>query len=318
MLDGTSGCQVGPRWSDPSDMDITTRTHSLGEPQVAGPLAVFPVFGAPARLPYRAFVQAAGLGALVKEVEFGAVVGRLSVHNPTDLALLLYEGEEVLGAQQNRTFESSVLVAAGASLELSVSCVERGRWDGSRHGMPLRPSPQAADPDLRRLRRRRANLDGQADQHDVWRAVDSRLAHHRVVSPSSALSDLYDGRRDDLHKLCGAVRHEEGQIGALAWIAGRPAALDLVSCANVFATLLPALAQGYALHALDAPEGPLDRDAAEDFLCSVLRAPREPRDAPGIGQGFALGTEALVGAGLDHEGELIQLSAFPAEGAGLS
>ena len=38
----------------------------------------------------------------------------LIVDNPTDLPLLVYEGEEVLGAQQNRTFDVSILVPARA------------------------------------------------------------------------------------------------------------------------------------------------------------------------------------------------------------
>ena len=52
----------------------------------------------------------------------------LIVVNPTDNSVLLYEGEEVLGAQQNRTFDISVLVPAGSKLTVPVSCVERGRW----------------------------------------------------------------------------------------------------------------------------------------------------------------------------------------------
>jgi hypothetical protein len=46
----------------------------------------------------------------------GASVNDLLVLNPTDVDVLLYEGEEVLGAQQNRTFDVSVLVPAGISL----------------------------------------------------------------------------------------------------------------------------------------------------------------------------------------------------------
>jgi hypothetical protein len=120
--------------------------YTLGGPQVAGPLAVFPVFGPEPRLEYRAFVQAAEFGAFVKEVESGAVVSRLSVENPTDLPLLVYEGEEVLGAQQNRTFDVSALVPADERIVVPVTCVERGRWDHARHREALRPSPQAADP----------------------------------------------------------------------------------------------------------------------------------------------------------------------------
>jgi hypothetical protein len=146
--------------------------HTLGEPQVAGPLVVYPVFGPTRpRLAYRTFAQAVELGALARERERGAAVRALVVENPTELPLLVYEGEEVLGAQQNRTFAASALVAAGDTLELDVTCVEQGRWDSRRHRERMRPSPQAADPSLRRLARVSANAIGSADQAQVWSAV---------------------------------------------------------------------------------------------------------------------------------------------------
>ena len=135
-------------------MTTLTQTHSLGEPQVAGPLAVFPVFGPPAMLDYRAFIQAVERGALVKELE-SSTPGQPAARTKTRpiFPLLIYEGEEVLGAQQNRLFDSSVLVPAGERLELEVSCVEQGRWDSRRHPVAMQPSPQAADPSLRRRKR---------------------------------------------------------------------------------------------------------------------------------------------------------------------
>ena len=104
-----------------------------------GPLTVFPILGRPGQLAYRSFTQAIELGAFVKELDGGASVGDLRLENPTDLALLVYEGEEVLGAQQNRSFDASVLVAAGHGANLHVSCVEHGRWDSRRHGEHFAP-----------------------------------------------------------------------------------------------------------------------------------------------------------------------------------
>lgn len=297
-------------------MTTLTQTHSLGEPQVAGPLAVFPVFGPFARFDYRAFVQAVELGALVKELESAASVSRLVVDNPTDLPLLIYEGEEVLGAQQNRLFDASVLVPAGERVELGVSCVEQGRWDHRRHGEAMRPSPQAADPSLRRRKRQSVEQVGHADQGQVWATVAGRLADHNVASTSAAMSALYDSRRGDLGELSGAVRHVEGQVGAVACVAGVPVALDLVSRPKVFAALLGPLAQGYALDALGAPEAVARTAPAADFLHSALTAARRERATPGMGRAFSLGDSLLVGAGLVRRGELVQLSAFPAEGRG--
>jgi hypothetical protein len=295
-------------------MNTLIRQYTIGEPQVAGPLAVFPVFGPAPQLEYRTFAQATQLGALAREVAGTASVRSLVVENPTDLPLLVYEGEEVLGAQQNRTFDDSVLVAAGAKLRLDVSCVEAGRWEGSRHGEALRASPQAADPDLRRLKRARARSAGRADQGEVWEAVGRRLDEHGVASRSAAMSDIYEGRRRDLGSLTRAIGHVEGQVGAVTLVSGRPAVLDLVSRAEAFATLLPRLAQGYALDALGAGEVDANPDTAAAFLTQAFTAPRVATFTPGVGRGVEIATAALIGSGLEHEEELIQLSAFPAAG----
>ena len=293
-------------------MNTLTRQYTIGEPQVVGPLAVFPVFGPDPLLDYRTFAQATELGALARELDGGASVRSLVVENPTDLPLLVYEGEEVLGAQQNRTFDDSVLVAAGAKLDVPVSCVEAGRWDGTRHAEPMRSSPQAADPDLRRLKRAGARSAGRADQGEVWAAVGDRLARHGVTSAYSAMSDLYDRRRDELGSFARAVRHVDGQLGAVAAVSGSPVVLDLVSRAEAFAALVPCLAQGYALDALGAAEAGPDPEAAGSFLHEALAAPRVPTRTPGMGCGVAIGTPGLIGSGLELERELIQLAAFPA------
>jgi ARG/rhodanese/phosphatase superfamily protein len=305
-------------------MPTLSQSLSLGEPQVAGPLTVFPVFGPAGRLRYRALSQATELGAFVKELEEGASVGDLLVANPTDLPLLVYEGEEVLGAKQNRTFDSSVLVAGRARVRVPVSCVEQGRWDPARENDHMRPAPQTADPALRRLKRTTANrraqagLAARADQGEVWCAVGERLADNDVSSASAAMSDVYEDRRSDLAELLGAVRHVDGQVGAIAAVGGRPTVLDLVSRSEVFAMLLPRLAQGYALDALGREDRTAESGRAEDFLRSALHAPRMDLATPGLGRGLAIAHSDLIGSGLEHGEELVQLSAFAAEGAATS
>ncbi|MEJ7786393.1 MAG: DUF6569 family protein, partial [Solirubrobacteraceae bacterium] len=94
----------------PSVQDHLAEPLRLGDPDVHGPLVVFPLFGPGPRQEYLSFSQAQSAGATIKELEQGASVNDLVVLNPTDHAVLLYEGEQVLGAQQNRTFAVSVLV----------------------------------------------------------------------------------------------------------------------------------------------------------------------------------------------------------------
>ena len=87
------------------------------------------------------FAQGRAAGAAIKELEHHAEVNDLLVLNPTDHAILLYEGEEVLGAQQNRTFDVSVLVGARSQLQVPVSCVEVGPLGRRSSRRVLQPRP---------------------------------------------------------------------------------------------------------------------------------------------------------------------------------
>lgn len=296
----------------------------LGAPDVCGPLAVFPVFGGAPRLAYRSFAQALTAGAAVKELEGGASVNDLLVLNPTDRPVLLYEGEEVLGAQQNRTFDVSVLVAAGASLQVPVSCVEQGRWDHARHDEDFAPAPQAAYPELRRLKNRHARaaaaagLEARASQGDVWAEVARKSAAFGVHSATDAMHDVFEAGRDRIGELREAVRLHDAQLGALATVNGRPLVLDLVSRSDVFAALHGPLVQGYALDALEAAAAatvlPPRAEAAQEFLDAALAARLSERDGIGMGREIRFGDGRVGGAGLVCDGELIQLTAFAEDG----
>lgn len=66
--------------------------------------------------------------ARVTEVSEAGSVPFLQVANGADRPLLLVDGEELIGAKQNRILNTTVLVAAHAEVTIPVSCVERGRW----------------------------------------------------------------------------------------------------------------------------------------------------------------------------------------------
>ena len=302
-------------------MDTLTTQLTLGEPQVVGPLAVFPVFGPTPVLEYRAYSTAIQHGAFVKELDQGASVNRLLVGNPTDRALLLYEGEQVIGAQQDRAMDSNVLVGAGAQVEVPVSCVEQGRWDGRRHDEHFAPAPHADDPSLRRTKRESAlrsaeqGLAGRPAQGEVWHEVGSRLQRFGVDSESSKFGDLFEQRRGEIGALADDIEPSADQVGALACVGGAPIALDVIGRPEVFAALHDRLVQGYALDALSPRpvhgRDPADPTRAGAFLARVLGAPRRPVSTPRLGEAHTLVGDRLVGGSLSVEDEVIALCAFP-------
>ena len=291
---------------------------TVADPDVVGSLAVFPLIAD--RVPavrYVSFAAAVGSGATVRELDGGASVNDLVVHNPLDVPVLLYEGEEVLGAQQNRTFDVSALVAAGTKLHVPVSCVEAGRWDGARHAEPFAASPQAAYPQLRRVKnthareRLAAGEDARAVQGEVWRDVAEKSRRHGVHSATGAMHDVFERHRAHLDAVARAVEPRCSQVGALVAIGGRFVVLDHVSEVDAWSALHEPLARGYALDALEVADGANpSTDDARDFVELLLRAPCTPTRTVGLGEGVRFDFGGLAGTGLTCDGELVALTAF--------
>lgn len=289
---------------------------TIGPAQTAGPLTVFPVFGPAPTLEYRSFAEASALGATITELDGGASVNDVLVRNPLDVGVLLYEGEEVRGAQQDRTLDQSVLVAAGTIVKVPVSCVEAGRWDHTRHGEAFTPAPTSAFPALRRAKNRavRESLAGRAIQSEVWDVVAGAAAEHAVSAPTSAMRDVFDARGDALATVRRGIVRQDGQLGAVAVIAGEICVADVVSRSDVFAALHDPLINGYALDALthgDEDVAAPDPEEIEAFLAEVVAAETDGRPGVGLGELHTFAGEAAQGTRLQHDGQLVALTAFP-------
>ena len=63
----------------------------------------------------------------VKECE-KSTVNTIMVTNKAVAPLLLIDGEEILGANQNRIVNNTLLIAPKTTQSISVSCTEHGRW----------------------------------------------------------------------------------------------------------------------------------------------------------------------------------------------
>jgi hypothetical protein len=291
-------------------------TIQLCEPVSYRGILVAPLF--PRLTPAAAYVthdEALPLGFKVTEVDAAGLVPELAVTNPLDQDVLLYDGEELIGAKQNRILNVTVLVAAGSKTAIPVSCVEEGRWHAQ--SAAFASAPQAAHPELRRRKGELLSADPMARgiaQHEVWEAVRESAERHGAHSPTMAQADTYRSREDALAALRGAFPLQHGQSGALLAIDDQ-LCLDYVSQPAAFARLYPKLLDGYLLDAL----GRLDReprDGLGEFLDAVEAAPRSHGPSAGLGDDLRLASETVLGSGLELDGELIQLCAFTRDGRG--
>jgi hypothetical protein len=109
----------------PRDRPKKSFPFQVGEPVEHRGIVVAPLF--PLCDPVARYVtldEAIGHGLEIAETGPDGTVPELTVTNPLDEAVLLYDGEELVGANQNRILDVSVMVAAGSKLTIPVSCVE--------------------------------------------------------------------------------------------------------------------------------------------------------------------------------------------------
>ncbi len=100
-----------------------------------GNVSLFPLYGEEQpHLGYLTLQESMDQGLLeVTEVEAQGRVPELCVTNKAERPILLVDGEELIGAKQNRVLNTTVLVAAGGEIIIPVSCTEQGRWSYVSH-----------------------------------------------------------------------------------------------------------------------------------------------------------------------------------------
>ena len=64
----------------------------------------------------------------ITEVSEQGSVPNLQVTNKSLSDVLILDGEELIGAKQNRVVNTTIVVPAASSVTTPVSCVEQGRW----------------------------------------------------------------------------------------------------------------------------------------------------------------------------------------------
>src|SRR3979409_1428059 len=132
-------------------LDELLNSITVGEPQVFEEVQVFPLFGnqKESAAPFLQLDEALAEGlAEITEVSDGGSVPQLTVTNKSARDIIIYDGQQLIGAKQNRIVNMTVVVAANSTLPIPVSCVEQGRWGYPSPNFPS--SDHFSYPSLRR------------------------------------------------------------------------------------------------------------------------------------------------------------------------
>ena len=212
----------------------------IARKQVHQNLTIFPLLAPDGIEPeYLTLEQALDQSLIqITELDTEGSVPELKLKNLGKKSVLIIEGEELVGAKQNRIVNSSFLIAGKTEVVIPVSCVEQGRWSyrsesfvsGKRmmHASLRRVHQEDVKNSLKRGRGYRS------DQGRIWDNIAEKVDRMEVHSPTGAMADVYESYEDPLFESLKEFQLIEWQVGAVFAINGKILGLEGFGCHDTF------------------------------------------------------------------------------------
>ena len=297
-------------------MPVSLPNVRVGAPIRHKALSVFPLFTeTEGPLEYCLSDEAIAAEAfIIEEVSEGGSVPELLVENKGDQRVLFIEGEELVGAKQNRVLNTSVLVPAKSKLKIPVSCVEQGRWGyrSRQFGSSGSHSPSSLRLALKSsvTRSLRARQGHRSDQGEVWEEVSRQQTKMAAPSPTMAMSDTFLAYQQPLEEFREELGYVDGCSGMAAAVGDKIVVVDVFDKRSTCQRVWKRLISGLILDAIESGKQEKQATTAEveTFLSQLDRAPWEQVKPVGEGEEYRAEIATTHGSALLCEASPVHLS----------
>jgi hypothetical protein len=227
------------------------------------------------------------------------------------------EGEELVGAKQNRTLNLSILAPAEREITIPVTCVESGRWsynserfdssDRVHYSRGRRKKMASVSESMNFYNRPEAN------QSEVWDEISSKELRMNSFSPTSSMGAIFEKNKGRLSDYVKAFTAIENQAGMLVMVGNDIVGLDLFDNKETLKKLMPKLVRSFALDAIELntrKKYQPEIEDAKDLLKKTATANTSNHPAVGDGSNLRLQNEEVIGGALVLDYQVIHLSVF--------
>ena len=292
----------------------------VGRKQAHKNLALYPLLSTYSiNLDYLLLDEALSEGLIeVVEVSEGGSVPQLKVLNKAARMVLILDGEELVGAKQNRIVNTTILVDRKSTLVIPVSCVEHGRW--SYNTSKFNSQNRMMSSELRNMKCEyvnysvRATGEFRSDQGAIWDGIAEQAARRDAPSPTGAMAAIYDKERPSIDEYVKDFHLIDSQVGAIFMINGKVAGMDAFVRPDTFSKVFKKLLESYALDAIDWCEEGNEYKALKSEVTQFRKAAdaagSEGQAGVGLGTDFRIESRRVTGFGLVLNEKVLHLSVF--------
>ena len=256
----------------------------------------------------------------VVEKNEGGSVPELKVVNRSGRMVLILDGEELVGAKQNRIVNTTILIAANTTTVIPVSCVEQGRWSYKSDKFRSEKRMMASKLRARKADQVKFSLKNsgrfRSDQSAIWNQVEKMAMNLDAASPSMAMSEIYRKKAPSIEKYVKHFDLTDSQVGAVFMINGKTAGMDCFGKPATFSKVFEKLVESYALDAIDSLGKDREKtkkgtkSEAGKFIEASAGCRVEAHQSVGLGTDCRLDADHSTGFALAHDKKVLHMSLF--------
>ena len=244
--------------------------------------------------------------AEVKECE-QSTVNTLIVKNNAVTPLILIDGEEVIGGDQNRLVNSTILVAPKSEMKIPVSCTERGRW---AYKSEFKDSEYIANYETRRAKMSAIRLKKPV-QNTVWSSIDCLEDMNEYKSPTSAMTESYDKLKIDHNNFIKAFTIENDQNGIVIILNGEIKGFELFLNSEIYKEFHEKILKSYLIDAKNENTTfSINIDEIKLVLDNAIASNFEKKESEGLEEAYEFENESGFGKLYSYSQEIIHWSYF--------
>ncbi|EDN68961.1 conserved hypothetical protein [Beggiatoa sp. PS] len=292
---------------------------NLGSIQVFKNMAIVPLFLKNDTGPdYLTLQEALDKKVLkITELSESGSVPELKVENTGTEYVLLLDGEELMGAKQNRVLNTTILLKPDSQTVIPVSCTEQGRWSYSSE--EFSSSGHIMEHGIRSSKMKsvhaslRHGSSYRSDQGEVWNEIHNLSAKAKVASSTGAMRDVYESKSTTLAEYEKAFDYQPAQQGFLVMINGEVVGFDILSRSAAFQKLYSKLIKSYAMDAMlqkSSENVSFSMAKAQAFINAVTDCSVQTYPSVGEGEDYRFEGKMMVGSGLVVEEAVIHIAFF--------
>lgn len=199
-------------------------------------------------------------------------VNKLFIENTSKDTVIVLAGEVVQGGKQDRMIaQDFILYPKSGKKDVSVFCVEHGRWQPKSEGMEFKQYSNASSNEVRKA------ATVKKDQREVWDKVSETTTKNRATTSTGTLTALNDSGdfSKQLKKYTDffgtLVLQEEDVIGVIAVSGDKVLGCDMFASHTLLKEHYNNLINAYATEAITSgKQVSITSDKVDQYLQSII------------------------------------------------